>query len=194
MPPEQAPQERPSEARPRKFAPDRKAAAPAVAALRMEPVVVWVIQRVSHFPRNHKFTVGDRWIDTCLDVQSSLVQASYIRDKRALLSSASRGLVRASVLASVAARSIGNLTSQIGANARMTPVDHLISSDRTLASAPSFATATTCSWTRRAASGWPTGGGPSSRDVPACGSSCIREGAGCTEPPNPSRSSGFATR
>ncbi|MFW5741158.1 MAG: four helix bundle protein [Myxococcota bacterium] len=69
----------------------------------MEPVTLWVIQRVDHFPRKHKFTIGDRWIDTCLDVQTSLVEATYIRDKRALLLSASRALVRARVLARVAA-------------------------------------------------------------------------------------------
>lgn len=104
MTPDDNDEPRPSEARPTtKSPPDRKAAPPAVAALRMEPLVVWVIQRVQHFPRNHKFTVGDRWIDTCLDVQASLVEATYIRDKRALLLSASRGLVRARVLTRAAA-------------------------------------------------------------------------------------------
>jgi hypothetical protein len=80
----------------------RKAAPPAVAALRMEPLVVWVIQRVDNFPRKSRFTIGDRWIDTCLDIQTSLVEASYVREKRALLLSASRGLVRARVVARVA--------------------------------------------------------------------------------------------
>ncbi len=51
----------------------------------MEPLTVWVIHYVDHFARKHKFTIGDRWIDTCLDVQTSLVEASYIRDKRSLL-------------------------------------------------------------------------------------------------------------
>ncbi len=81
----------------------RKGAPPAVAALRMEPLVVWVIGRVDSFPRKHRFSIGDRWIDTCLDVQTSLVEATYVREKRALLLGASRGLVRARVLARVAA-------------------------------------------------------------------------------------------
>ena len=68
----------------------------------MEPLVVWVIGRVDDFARKHRFTIGDRLIDTCLDVQTSLVEASYAREKRALLLSASRGLVRARVLMRVA--------------------------------------------------------------------------------------------
>jgi hypothetical protein len=42
--------------------------------------------------------VGDRLIDTCLDVMQHLVEASYRRDKHAELAAASRGLVRARVL------------------------------------------------------------------------------------------------
>ena len=78
----------PSEARP----PTKNGGSPpAVAAVRMEALVLWVIQRVEKFPRSHKFTVGDRWIDTCLEVQTSLVEATYVRDKRGLLAGASRG-------------------------------------------------------------------------------------------------------
>ena len=89
----------PSEARP----PTKNGGSPpAVAAVRMEALVLWVIQRVEKFPRSHKFTVGDRWIDTCLEVQTSLVEATYVRDKRGLLAGASRGLVRARVLARMA--------------------------------------------------------------------------------------------
>ena len=81
----------PSEARP----PTKNGGSPpAVAAVRMEALVLWVIQRVEKFPRSHKFTVGDRWIDTCLEVQTSLVEATYVRDKRGLLAGASRGLAR----------------------------------------------------------------------------------------------------
>ncbi|MCU0694446.1 MAG: four helix bundle protein, partial [Polyangiaceae bacterium] len=80
----------------------RKAAPPAVAALRRESLLPWVVGRVEAFPRNHRFTVGDRWIESCLDAQSNLVEATYVREKRALLLSASRGLVRARVLARLA--------------------------------------------------------------------------------------------
>ncbi len=97
----------PSEARPARSSPadaaSRKAAPPAVAAIRMETLVLWVIQRVEAFPRKHRFTMGDRWIETCLDVQTNLVEAAYVRDKRTLLLSASRGLVRGRVLARMAA-------------------------------------------------------------------------------------------
>ncbi len=89
-----------SEARPAR---GRGGSAPAVAALRMESVSLWVVQRVEAFPRSHRFTIGDRWIETCLDAQTSLVEASYVRDKRGLLLGASRALVRGRVLARMAA-------------------------------------------------------------------------------------------
>lgn len=68
----------------------------------MEQPSVWVVQHAADFPRKHRFTIGDRWIETCLDVQTSLVEATYVRDKRALLLAASRGLVRARVLTRIA--------------------------------------------------------------------------------------------
>ena len=40
---------------------------------------------------------------TCLDAHTNLVEASYVRDKRALLLAASRALVRGRVLARMAA-------------------------------------------------------------------------------------------
>ncbi len=76
---------------------------PAVAANRMERLTLWTAVRVESFPRGHKFTIGDRWLETCLDIQTSLVEAAYTRDKRQLLQRASRGLVRARVLARMAA-------------------------------------------------------------------------------------------
>ncbi len=36
---------------------------PAVVALRMEDLTVWVIERVAKMPRDHKFTVGDKLRD-----------------------------------------------------------------------------------------------------------------------------------
>ena len=70
-------------------------AAPPVIAVRMETLLAWVVERVAKFPREHKFTVGDRLVETCLDITSHLVEASYRRDKHAELSAASRALVRA---------------------------------------------------------------------------------------------------
>lgn len=87
----------PSEARS-----DNNSASPTVVALRMKSLSFWVIKRVVQFPRQHEFTIGARWIETCLNVQSCLVEASYQHDKRSLILSASRALVRARVLSRMA--------------------------------------------------------------------------------------------
>jgi hypothetical protein len=79
----------------------RSHAAPVIA-LRMEGLRVWVVERVAKSSREHKFTVGDHLVETCLDITSHLVEASYRRDKRHDLAAASRGLVRARVLARLA--------------------------------------------------------------------------------------------
>lgn len=49
---------------------------PPVIALRMESLLAWPVERVEKVPREHKFTVGDRLIETCLDITSHLVEAS----------------------------------------------------------------------------------------------------------------------
>lgn len=72
-------------------------AAPVIA-VRMETLLAWVALRVAKFPREHKFTVGDRLVETCLDITCALVDASYTRDKHAALAAASRALVRARVV------------------------------------------------------------------------------------------------
>lgn len=60
--------------------------------------------RAATMPQKHKFTVGDKLVETCLEVTCLLVEASYTRDKLALLARASRGLTRARVLARLATR------------------------------------------------------------------------------------------
>jgi hypothetical protein len=77
----------------------------AVVTLRMEDITHWVIGRISKMPREHKFALGDKLLEACLQVTCMLVEATYIRDKSMLLSRASRGLVRARVLARLANRS-----------------------------------------------------------------------------------------
>ncbi len=77
---------------------------PAAIALRMEDLTAWIIERTAKMPRDHKFTIGDKLVETCLDVTTSLVEASFIRDKLPLLASASRGLTRARVLVRIAHR------------------------------------------------------------------------------------------
>jgi hypothetical protein len=70
----------------------------------MEDLTVWVAERASKMPREHKFTVGDKWLESCLEVTTLLTEATYVRDKLALLQQASRGLTRARVLARIAER------------------------------------------------------------------------------------------
>lgn len=74
----------------------------------MEELTVWIIERVAKFPRAHKFTVGDRLVETCLDITAGLVDATYLphrsREKLARLHRASRDLTRARVLVRLAQR------------------------------------------------------------------------------------------
>ncbi len=97
---ENSPREKPggpgAEPRAKKHSP--KPPLPPVIAIRMEALLQWVVERVAKFPRDHKFTVGDRLIETCLDVTCALVEASYKRDKVHELGQASRALVRARLL------------------------------------------------------------------------------------------------
>jgi hypothetical protein len=72
--------------------------APPVIALRMEALLTWVAERVAQFPRDHKLTTGDRLIETCIDILTRLLDASYRRDQQPALAAASRALVRARVL------------------------------------------------------------------------------------------------
>jgi hypothetical protein len=71
----------------------------------MEDISHWVIERVAKMPREHKFAIGDKLVEACLDVTCALVEATYVRDKLGLLAQASRGLVRGRVLARLAGRS-----------------------------------------------------------------------------------------
>jgi hypothetical protein len=95
---------------PGEYPPANQATAPfkpgsgAVVALRMEDITHWVIGRVAKMPREYKFALGDKLTEACLHVTCLLVEATYIRDKAALLAQASRGLVRVRVLARLANR------------------------------------------------------------------------------------------
>ncbi|MBN1610413.1 MAG: four helix bundle protein [Polyangiaceae bacterium] len=85
----------PSKPRPRPAATSGEA---AVVALRMEDLTLCVMERVARMPRAHKFTLGERLVETCLEITCALVDATYTRGRRALLASASRALTRARVL------------------------------------------------------------------------------------------------
>lgn len=81
---------------------------PAVIALQMEDLTLWVIERVAKFPRDHKFTLGDRLVETCLDITTDLVEATYLSARGphelARLHRAARSLTRARILVRMAQR------------------------------------------------------------------------------------------
>ena len=70
----------------------------------MEDLTVWAIERAAKMPRDHKFTVGDKLVEGCLQVTTLLTEASYVRDKLALLAEASRALTRTRVICRIAQR------------------------------------------------------------------------------------------
>ena len=45
----------------------------------------WLLQQVNTFPRAHRFVLGDRIANTALESLEGLVEASHLRDKRAVL-------------------------------------------------------------------------------------------------------------
>ncbi|MCP5114984.1 MAG: diversity-generating retroelement protein Avd [bacterium] len=47
---------------------------------------VWLIQKVEHFPRSYRFSVGDRLVSGVIDLLLRLVDAAYAREKAAVLS------------------------------------------------------------------------------------------------------------
>ena len=50
----------------------------------------WIIPHLDKFPRNYRFTLGDRIETALLDVLEALVAAAYCRDKRNDLEIANR--------------------------------------------------------------------------------------------------------
>ena len=48
-------------------------------------VTSWLHQQVNTFPRAYRFGLGDRIASTALNILEGLVEASHLRDKRAVL-------------------------------------------------------------------------------------------------------------
>ena len=59
------------------------------AVTRTYQLILWAVPQVNKYPRDHRFTLGDRTINHLYDLLELLVQASYTRDKKALLERAS---------------------------------------------------------------------------------------------------------
>ena len=51
-------------------------------------LTLWIVQKVEKFPKSYRFSVGQRLIDTTLDLFLLLVEAAYRRDKRETLRTA----------------------------------------------------------------------------------------------------------
>jgi 23S rRNA-intervening sequence protein len=49
---------------------------------------VWLIEKVTRFPRSHRFGVGDRLLQSVLDLLLKLVDAAYSRDRAKILAEA----------------------------------------------------------------------------------------------------------
>ncbi|MBI3376203.1 MAG: diversity-generating retroelement protein Avd [Betaproteobacteria bacterium] len=63
---------------------------PALEA--MYRFILWLVPAVDKFPRSQKFLLGDRIQSTALEVLERLVEATYTRERVALLAQANLGL------------------------------------------------------------------------------------------------------
>lgn len=55
------------------------------AVTKLYDIILWLMPQVEKFPRDLKFTLGDRVISTLLDSLEMIVEAAYSRDKQHLL-------------------------------------------------------------------------------------------------------------
>lgn len=55
------------------------------AVPKLYDVILWLMGRVEKFPRSQKFTLGDRIVNISLDILDLLIEATYTRDRLALL-------------------------------------------------------------------------------------------------------------
>ena len=62
------------------------------AVERMYQFLLWLIPAVERFPRSQKFLLGDRIQTTALDVQESLLEATYNKARTRPLNAANMGL------------------------------------------------------------------------------------------------------
>ena len=55
------------------------------AVTRTYQLILWAVPQVNKYPRDHRFTLGDRTVNHLYALLELLVQAAYARDKQALL-------------------------------------------------------------------------------------------------------------
>ena len=60
----------------------------AIVVGKTDDLVLWIVQKVEKFPKSYRFSVGQRLIDTGLDLLLLLVEAAYRKDKREALRTA----------------------------------------------------------------------------------------------------------
>jgi hypothetical protein len=65
----------------------------------MYPLLLWLIPTLEKFPRGQRFLLGDRIETAALDVLDLLIQATYTRERQAMLGRANLGLERLRMLA-----------------------------------------------------------------------------------------------
>ncbi len=69
---------------------------PALEA--MYRFMLWVVPTVEKFPRSQRFLLGDRIQGTALDVMERLIEATYTRQRSALLREANLGIEKLRIL------------------------------------------------------------------------------------------------
>ena len=62
---------------------------PAIVVGKAYDLTLWLIQKVEHFPKSYRFSVGDRIVNDGLDLLLTLVKCAYSADKLKLLEAAS---------------------------------------------------------------------------------------------------------
>lgn len=69
---------------------------PALEA--MHRFLLWLIPAVEKFPRSQRFLLGDRIQSTALDVLERLIEATYTRQREALLAQSNLGIEKLRLL------------------------------------------------------------------------------------------------
>lgn len=64
----------------------------ASAVAKLYDIILWAFDRVEKYPREYKFTLGDRIVNNLLQTLEQLVTAAYTRDKLPALRAANMEL------------------------------------------------------------------------------------------------------